>query len=179
MLSRGQQGRPAGTSARPGDASAPGGLSCRAHQAAAKTGHRKPNSDVPDPLGSGIGLAGERLHHRLQAGPEPLCPAGGRSGSALRVPGEDLRNEQSLFEMFSCAGSVPPSQGRGCKAAVGIYSPSGVPGHSAVSACSAAQGISLLCWGSYLMYHQPSKFFLITSTVTPFSKPISSLLWLV
>lgn len=33
--------------------------------------------------------------------------------------------------------------------------------------------------GSYLMYHQPSKFFRITSTVTPFSKPISSLLWLV
>lgn len=31
----------------------------------------------------------------------------------------------------------------------------------------------------YLMYHQPSRFFRITSTVTPFSKLISSLLWLV
>lgn len=48
-----------------------------------------------------------------------------------------------------------------------------------VSTCSAAQGISPLYRSSYLMYHQPSKFFLITSTVTPFSKPISSLLWLV
>lgn len=80
------------------------------------------------------------------------------------------------MELPSCADSVQPSPGHGHKAAVSLYSPPGVLGHSAVS---AAQGTSLPCWGSYLMYHQPSKFFLITSTVTPFSKPISSLLWLV
>lgn len=90
-----------------------------------------------------------------------------------------MQGERSLCELFSCADSVQPSPGHGRKAAVSLHSPSGVPGHSAESTCSAAQGVSLPCWGSYLMYHQPSKFFLITSTVTPFSKPISSLLWLV
>lgn len=51
VLNRGQQGWPAGTLVRPMDASAPGGLSCRAYQAA-KAGRRKPNSDVLGPLGS-------------------------------------------------------------------------------------------------------------------------------
>lgn len=51
MLNHGKQGWPAGTSVRLVDASAPGGLSCRAYQAA-KAGRRKPNSDVLGPLGS-------------------------------------------------------------------------------------------------------------------------------
>lgn len=50
VLSCGQRGLPAGTSTRPVHASASGGLSDRAH-GAAKAGHRKPNSDVQDPLG--------------------------------------------------------------------------------------------------------------------------------
>ena len=50
----GQQGLPAGTSARPVDASTAGGLSCTARQAA-QAGHRKPNSDVLDPLGGCMG----------------------------------------------------------------------------------------------------------------------------
>lgn len=98
VLSCGQRGLPAGTSTRPVHASASGGLSDRAHRAA-KAGHRKPNSDVLDPLGR---CAGRGLHHHLQAEPGPPCPAGRNPGSALRVLGEKQQDKRSSRAVQPC-----------------------------------------------------------------------------
>ena len=101
VLSRGQQGPPAVTSARPVDARIPGGPGCRARRAA-KAGHRKPSSDVLEPLGRCIGRHCTTACKPGRA-PAPCWPW---LGSALCVPfmcpGRESARRARLSEQFSC-----------------------------------------------------------------------------
>lgn len=169
VLSCGQQGPPAATSARPLDASIPGGPGCRACRAA-KAGHRKPSSDVLEPLARYTGRCCTTAC-KLSRGPCALlavarlcfmCP--------VYVTREGISKTSCSVRVLQLCRAEADRPGRGHPASVRICLPA--------AAQDRPGGTSLLCWDSYLMYHQPSKFFRITSTVTPFSKPISSLLWL-
>ena len=93
-----------------------------------------------------------------------------------------MQDEHSLLRPFSLVVLKQSSQAVGAKLLSG-FTCQLVPSATLLPRASLGpgwqRGTLLLRWGSYLMYLQPSRFFRITSTVTPFSKPISSLLWLV
>lgn len=169
VLSRGQQGPPAATSARPVDAGIPGGPGCRARRAA-KAGHRKPSSDVLEPLGRCPGRYCTTACKPSRGPCALLAVARLCFTCPIYVSREGICKTSLCVRVVQLCGAEADRPGHGRPASVRVCLPA--------AAQDRPGGTSLLCCGSYLMYHQPSKFFRITSTVTPFSKPISSLLWL-
>lgn len=146
MLSRGQQGPPAVTSARPVGLRHSGGPGCKS----------TPGSQGPDTENqvqmcwSLLADAQGGVHHSLQAGPGP-CALLAWLGSALCVP-------------FMCPGRESARAELLCQSSSAVWSwkqteRAWAPGSVRICLPAAAQdlpGGTSLCWGSYLMYHQPS-----------------------